>query len=274
LLGSDTRNTVVGCGGVAGIVGASVGKNKTSAPSSNASASNRFSRFLSTHPVIASTLCFATPVTDSTDEPESVDYDVHDGFNNPNVDEATSVVSGDNTLNTAEDTVTSTLYYETTKLAGLSQTSPPMPLFKSFCVDECDDINRIISTHSHLTSKPKQPENHLDLHQRRPKFGAGAFNAQPDSKRAPSPRIQRSGPDRSPRPTPNFRPASAIPVADSPQSAVLSSRRATDQEQPPLRQRPPEPLAAPAQARANRRPRLDEGVPAAVSSSDSSRSQP
>jgi len=63
-----------------------------------------------------------------------------------------SVVSG-NTLNTAEDTITSTLYYETTKLAGLHQKSPPMPLFNNFQVEPSDDINRIVASHSHSSAK-------------------------------------------------------------------------------------------------------------------------
>lgn len=105
-------------------------------------ASSRLSHFLSSHPVIAQTLCFATPVTDSADEPDEIPL------------ETTSVVSG-NTMNTAEDTITSTLYYENTKLAGLIQKNPPMPLFNNFQVDERDDIHRIVATHSHSSARMK-----------------------------------------------------------------------------------------------------------------------
>lgn len=86
---------------------------------------NAFSRFLSNHPVIAHSLCFATPIRESTDDVDNV-----------------SVVSESNTLNTAEDTITSTLYYEKTKLAGLEQRNPPMPLFNSQSVDR--DIHKIV----------------------------------------------------------------------------------------------------------------------------------
>lgn len=98
-------------------------------------ASNAFSRFLTNNPVIINSLCFATPVRDS------YEFD------------AASVVSDSNTLNTAEDTITSTLYYETTKLAGLTQKSPPMPLFNSHAVEAKDDINKIVSSRSHSSVK-------------------------------------------------------------------------------------------------------------------------
>jgi hypothetical protein len=98
---------------------------------------NPFSRFLSNHPVFTSSLCFATPIRGS-DEPDEISL----------LDDK-SVVSDSNTLNTAEDTITSTVYYETTKLAGLQQKNPPMPLFNTFAVEEQDDIRQIVSTRSH-----------------------------------------------------------------------------------------------------------------------------
>jgi hypothetical protein len=100
-----------------------------------APASNAFSRFLTNHPVIINSLCFATPVRDS------YEFD------------AASVVSDSNTLNTAEDTITSTLYYETTKLAGLKQKNPPMPLFNSHAVEAKDEIHRIVTSRSHSSIK-------------------------------------------------------------------------------------------------------------------------
>lgn len=103
---------------------------------------NPFSRFLSNHPALANSLCFATPIHD----PEDVAV-------GSVVDDTNSVVSDTNTLNTAEDTITSTLYYETTKLAGLQQTTPPMPLFNTFAVDERDDIHQIVTTRSHSSQK-------------------------------------------------------------------------------------------------------------------------
>ena len=100
---------------------------------------NPLSRFLSSHPVIAHSLCFATPVKDSNDT-DCNDDDPKDG--------ASTVVSDTNSLNnsTADDTMTSTVYYETTKLAGLLQKSPPMPLFNNYCLQERDDINDILQT--------------------------------------------------------------------------------------------------------------------------------
>jgi hypothetical protein len=96
---------------------------------------NAFSRFLSNNPALMKSLCFATPIHDSRDL------------------DAASVVSDSGTLNTAEDTITSTLYYETTRLAGLKQTNPPMPLFDSHAVEEQDDIHQIVNSHSHSSVK-------------------------------------------------------------------------------------------------------------------------
>lgn len=114
--------------------------NKAASCTGNGTGPNPISRFLTNHPVLAQSLCFATPIRDPDEEPDEVPLD------------AASVVSG-NTLNTAEDTITSTLYYETTKLAGLHQKNPPMPLFNNFQVDERDDIHRIVATHSHSSAK-------------------------------------------------------------------------------------------------------------------------
>lgn len=105
---------------------------------------NPFSRFLTSHSIIGRSLCFATPIKDSN-ETESAD--------------SNSMVSESNTLNTAEDTITSTLYYETTKLAGLQQKNPPMPLFNNFQVDERDDIHKIVTTHSHSSALHKELYN-------------------------------------------------------------------------------------------------------------------
>ena len=97
---------------------------------------NPLSRFLSNNPVISNALCFANPIHSS-----------------PDLCDAGSVVSESNTLNTAEDTITSTLYYEKTKLAGLKQKNPPVPLFNCFAVEPKDDIHQIVLTHSHSSVK-------------------------------------------------------------------------------------------------------------------------
>lgn len=96
---------------------------------------NPLSRFLSNHPALANSLCFATPVRDENEDDNSV-------------------VSDTNTLNTAQDTVTSTLYYEQTKLAGLKQKNPPMPLFNHYQVNQ--DIRQIVKTGSHSSHKMKE----------------------------------------------------------------------------------------------------------------------
>jgi hypothetical protein len=77
-------------------------------------------------------------------------------------DGTSTVVSDTNSVNnsTAEDTMTSTVYYETTKLAGLFQKSPPMPLFKNHCVHERDDIHKILQT-----LQQEQEQQQLQLHE-------------------------------------------------------------------------------------------------------------
>ena len=105
---------------------------------------NPVHRFLSSHPVIMNSLCFASPVKDSrSHEPAEVPLDA-------------SMHS--EALSTAEDTVTSTVYYETTKLAGLQQKNPPMPLFDSFQVEDKDgeEIHRIVATHSHSSQRLRE----------------------------------------------------------------------------------------------------------------------
>ena len=95
---------------------------------------NPFSRFLSNNPVIAHSLCFATPIRDP-DEPDVEDYN--------------SVVSESHTLNTAEDTMTSTVYYEQVKLAGLKQKNPPMPLFSAYEIKTGEDIRDVVESETH-----------------------------------------------------------------------------------------------------------------------------
>jgi hypothetical protein len=102
---------------------------------------NPLSRFLTKHPVFASSLCFATPVRDSNEEdeePATVPFD-----NN-------SVMSEGG----CDETITSTLYYETTKLAALRpERNPPMPLFNDYSVDRGDDIRKIVAMDTHSSAK-------------------------------------------------------------------------------------------------------------------------
>ena len=129
------------------------------------------SRFLSgSSPVCMATLCFATPIRgdssfednelnnntigdDDDDDDDAASSSNNGSGNNPsrknnnnsNQNDVASVVSDSNTLNTAEDTITSTLYYENTKLAGLKQTNPLMPLYNSHAVGHAkDDIHQIV----------------------------------------------------------------------------------------------------------------------------------
>ena len=92
------------------------------------------SRFLTGNAVLANSLCFATPVTDSQSR-EPAEFSL-----------ASDTV-------TQEDTVTSTVYYERTKLAGLKQKNPPMPLFDSYQVNDGAEIHRIVATHSHSSQR-------------------------------------------------------------------------------------------------------------------------
>lgn len=116
---------------------------KSSEAAENPRTNDAFSRFLTSNPVIANSLCFANPVRDSNEEKDFA----HD--NN-------TVVSDCNTLNTAEDTITSTLYYEQVKLAGLKQKNPPMPLFGAYEVKESDDIRKVVAGESYSSLKMKE----------------------------------------------------------------------------------------------------------------------
>jgi hypothetical protein len=104
---------------------------------------NHISRFLSNHPALANSLCFATPVRDSNEEEE----------------EPATVPFGDHSVMSdtgCDETVTSTLYYETTKLASLQpERSPPMPLFTDYSVDRGDDIRKIVAMDTHSSAKRK-----------------------------------------------------------------------------------------------------------------------
>lgn len=98
------------------------------------------SRFLSNHEGIAKSLCFANPVRDSVELAEE-----EARLRNANT-------MGDNTLNTCEDTITSTLYFDA-KYSHVVENRPPMPLFNQFKVDtepgQEDALSQIVATQSH-----------------------------------------------------------------------------------------------------------------------------
>lgn len=99
--------------------------------------SNSFSRFLGSHQGnLANALCFATPINDDEE-----------------LNEILKVESDCNTLNTAEDTVTSTLFFER-KYAHIVESRPPMPLFSDFIVeDDQNELRRIVASDSHNSLK-------------------------------------------------------------------------------------------------------------------------
>jgi len=78
---------------------------------------------------VSTALCFASPI---------------------NEDEIVKSDSDTNTLNTCEDTITSTLYFER-KYSHVVEKRPPMPLFNQFKVDthETDELRRIVANDSH-----------------------------------------------------------------------------------------------------------------------------
>jgi hypothetical protein len=88
------------------------------------------------HPSLA--MCFATPIR-GTDEEDA----------RSEMGDNTTVNSDSNTLNTCEDTITSTVYYESTKLAHLKETRPPMPLFHQFKVDTKDELRNVMTQDTH-----------------------------------------------------------------------------------------------------------------------------
>jgi hypothetical protein len=103
----------------------------TSAAETKAS-STPFSRLI--HPSLA--LCFATPIRGTEEEPEETELRSLDN-------------SDTNTLNTCEDTITSTVYFEN-KLSHIEETRPPMPLFNQFKLGhQKDEIRNIMETDSH-----------------------------------------------------------------------------------------------------------------------------
>lgn len=94
---------------------------------------NHLTRLLSNHPVVANALCFANPVRDEDEDDLPLNQEPDD----------------DSTLNTCEDTMTSTVYFDA-KYAHVVEKRPPMPLFSHFKVNEEEDhIRRIVATDSH-----------------------------------------------------------------------------------------------------------------------------
>lgn len=107
---------------------------RTGNGTSNRQQNASFTRLI--HPSLA--MCFATPIR-GTDEED----------NRSEIGDNTTVNSDTNTLNTCEDTITSTVYYESTKLAHLKETRPPMPLFDQFKVDTKDEIRNVMTADRH-----------------------------------------------------------------------------------------------------------------------------
>ncbi|CAJ1963980.1 unnamed protein product [Cylindrotheca closterium] len=80
-------------------------------------------------------LCFATPVRGASEEVAAADE--------------TDMQSDTATLNTNEDTIASTVYFEN-KYSHLTETRPPMPLFNQFKIgNEKDEIRNVMNSDSH-----------------------------------------------------------------------------------------------------------------------------
>lgn len=121
----------------------------------NAANATTFTRLL--HPSLA--MCFATPVRGTEEAPDEMDMRSVDN-------------SDANTLNTCEDTITSTVYYEN-KLAHMTESRPPMPLFNQFKIGSSkDEIQNIVASDSHssvnmirLMQQHQQLQNQQTLNQ-------------------------------------------------------------------------------------------------------------
>ena len=97
--------------------------------------STPFSRLL--HPSLV--LCFATPIRGTEEEQDETDL--------------RSENSDTNTLNTCEDTITSTVCFDN-KYKHVVETTPPMPLFHQFKIgQDKDEIRNIIASDSHSSVK-------------------------------------------------------------------------------------------------------------------------
>lgn len=144
--------------------------------SSAATQPTSFSRLL--HPSLA--MCFATPIRGTEEEHE----------------DTRSVDNSDtNTLNTCEDTITSTVYYES-KLAHMKETRPPMPLFNQFKVGQRDEIQTVMTQDTHSSV------NMIRLLQQQKQAAASTNSVSSDSHRKARTQrtpIQSSQPQQSPR---------------------------------------------------------------------------
>lgn len=133
------------------------GRRQSSAPS--VQPQTDFSRLL--NPSLA--LCFATPIRGTEEEPEEQDLRSVDN-------------SDTNTLNTCEDTITSTLYFDS-KYAHIQESRPPMPLFSQFKVGQADDeIRTIMATDSHSSLRmiklmQQQQQQHRQRNERTDRDG-------------------------------------------------------------------------------------------------------
>lgn len=112
------------------------------AGSTSSRAGSFASRFLSSHEGVAKALCFANPIRSPSQEEEESN---NDGIRSTDVSDA-------NTLNTCEDTITSTLYFDA-KYSHVVESRPPMPLFQQFKVDtdegKQDELRKIVASDSH-----------------------------------------------------------------------------------------------------------------------------
>jgi hypothetical protein len=148
-----------------------------------------FSRLL--NPSLA--LCFATPIRGTEEEQE--DMDTVKSLDN----------SDTNTLNTCEDTITSTVYFEN-KYSHLVETRPPMPLFNQFKIgNEKDEIRQIMETDSHSSLKmirllqqqqQQQQQNQTqEQQQQQPSSSNSSRRAHPDTSTTTTQQLEDSSSD-------------------------------------------------------------------------------
>jgi len=107
-------------------------ESRAAKPANNNQPGNSFSRFLSRHEVMANALCFATPIRDKDEDDEPV---------------RSSDTSAGGTLNTCEDTITSTIYWEQ-QYNHIIVNRPAVPLFNEFRVRD-DELRQIVASDSH-----------------------------------------------------------------------------------------------------------------------------
>lgn len=168
-----------------------------------------FSRLM--NPSVA--LCFATPVRETQDEPDETTLKSCDA-------------SETGTLNTCEDTITSTVFFDN-KYSHIQETRPPMPLFNQFKLGgEENEIHTIVATDSHSSVKLIQLLQQQQNSQRQETVRMDTS----DSDHEPSQRLQQQS---QPKETSQFGDVdmSSVPDVKAMSSSSGTSRSSSSQSQ-------------------------------------------